>query len=142
MAKRYTVTTKVRLVNRFVSFLASREMGDSWVLTTTGRKSGQRRDVPVTPVEVDGHRYIVAPYGAVGWVKNIRANPHATLRRGSATVRISAVEVSGEEAGAVLARYYAENQKYVTDYMDIPGDGTITDFISVTDRYPVFRAGA
>ena len=35
-------------------------------LTVTGRRSGQPRRVPVIPVQVGTHRYLVAPFGESG----------------------------------------------------------------------------
>ncbi len=45
------------------------------VLTTTGRTSGEPRQVPVSPIAMGGQEYLVSPYGNVGWVHNARANP-------------------------------------------------------------------
>ena len=42
----------------------------SYLLTTRGRRTGRPRSNPVTVVEHDGHRWLVAPYGAVPWVHN------------------------------------------------------------------------
>ncbi len=54
----------------------------SYLLTTTGRKSGQPRMTPVIPVEAGVQRWLVSPYGAGGWVHNVRATPEVSLRRG------------------------------------------------------------
>ena len=127
------------MLNSMAASMARRGRGQSWILTTTGSSSGQRRDVVVTPVDVDGVRYLVAPYGARPWVGNLRATPKATLARGGASIRFTGVEVDGQEAGLALAKYYAENERYVGDYMDVAGDKTITDFVAASERYPVFR---
>jgi hypothetical protein len=42
----------------------------SYLLTTEGRKTGRPRANPVVPVEHDGRRWLVAPYGPVSWVHN------------------------------------------------------------------------
>ena len=140
--KTYKVTRRVRAANRLATRLIKLGRTDSWLLTTIGHSSGERRTVPVTPVEVGGQRYLVAPYGEVAWVKNLRANPKATLARGGASIRIVAEEVDPDRSGQVLSMYYSANEKYVADYMPIPGDKTITDFTAVADRYPVFRANS
>jgi deazaflavin-dependent oxidoreductase (nitroreductase family) len=140
MAKEYKLGMSRRAINRLMSSLARRGIGQSWVLSTTGRTSGERRDFVITPVTYDGDRYLVAPYGDVSWVKNVRANPRATLSRGGVSLRITAVEVDGDEAAHALAKYYAENSKYVAEFVEIPGDHTITDFHAVAEKYPVFKA--
>ncbi len=139
MAKRYELTRSRRMTNRIVAFMSKRGKGPAWRLTTTGRKSGERREVMVTPVTVDETEYLVAPYGPVGWVLNLRALDRATLSRGSTTSRVRAIEVDGEEAGKALARYYHENTKYVADFFDLAPDPTIVDFTRVADQHPVFR---
>ncbi|NHZ71397.1 MAG: nitroreductase family deazaflavin-dependent oxidoreductase [Proteobacteria bacterium] len=141
MTKQYKVTTKVRFINSAMRFLSHRGKGPASELVVTGRSTGERRTVVVTPVVINDATYLVAPYGDVSWVLNIRANPKVTLSKGGATARYTAQEVDGEEGGKVLARYYAENAKYVADFMDIPGEHTITDFIAAAERYPVFRLG-
>jgi deazaflavin-dependent oxidoreductase (nitroreductase family) len=139
MTKQYAVTRSVRMTNRFVALLAKRGKGSAWELSTTGRKSGQKRKVMVTPVTVDDAEYLVAPYGSVGWVLNLRASDRATLKRGSAVSRVKAVEVDGEEAGRVLAKYYHENTKYVADYFELSPNPTIVDFTRIAKSHPVFR---
>ena len=41
-------------------------------LTVVGRRTGVPRKVPVIPVEVEGIRYLVSPYGESEWVRNLR----------------------------------------------------------------------
>ena len=60
------------------------------LLTVRGRKSGYPHSTPVTLVEGARKRWLVAPYGEVGWVRNARAAEQVTLTRGRRfeTVRI------------------------------------------------------
>jgi len=139
VVKKYEFTARRRLINRFAAIMAKADRGPAWRLTTKGRKSGERRHTMVTPVTIDETDYLVAPYGAVNWVLNLRASDRATLVRGRATSRVKAVEVHGEEAGRALARYYHENEKYVAEFFDLAQHPTIIDFTRVVERYPVFR---
>ncbi len=139
MAKRYKLGATRKLRNSVTRFMARRGKGPASELKVTGRSSGKRISVMVTPVVIDGTTFLVSPYGTVNWVHNIRVNPKVTLSRGDVTTRYTATEAGKEEAGRALVRYYAENKKYVADYMDIPGERTITDFTSVAGQYPVFR---
>jgi deazaflavin-dependent oxidoreductase (nitroreductase family) len=53
------------------------------ILETTGRKSGQPRQNPVTNGLDDGVFWIVAEHGRrASYVRNIEANPHVRLRIG------------------------------------------------------------
>jgi len=139
MAKEYGVTAKVRLGNKFMTSLVNRGKTSSWILITTGRVSGTRRETPITPVEIDGVKYLCAPYGRTDWVRNLEADPHAAMTRGGVTLRFIAEPVRGEEAGRAFARYYAENKNYIGRYVTIAGDKTITDFTAAVERYPVFK---
>jgi len=141
MAKQYRMSAFRRGVNAVASFAARRGKGPSWELTTVGRKSGRLRTVPVTPIEVEGLRYLVSPYGTVGWVHNIRATGAGTLRRGGQDEEITVTEVGDEEAGTVLARYHDDLERIVGAYFDVPDDPTIADFVAEAAAHPVFRIG-
>lgn len=133
MAKDYQAP---KTVNRVMMWLSRLGAGPTQTLQTTGRKSGKGREVPVTPIHVEGEEYIVAPYGAVSWVLNARANPAATLRRGSHVRQIELIDVS-EEAPEVVKAYW-DKMPYPRRYMDVPGEATVEDFASVAGRFPVF----
>ncbi|MGB7537865.1 MAG: nitroreductase family deazaflavin-dependent oxidoreductase [Anaerolineales bacterium] len=51
------------------------------LLTTTGRKSGKPRVVPLQYEEIDGKIYLGSSRGTdADWVRNIRANPKVDVR--------------------------------------------------------------
>lgn len=51
------------------------------LLTTTGRKSGKPRVVPLQYEEIDGSYYLGSSRGpAADWVRNIRADPAVAVR--------------------------------------------------------------
>ena len=68
------------------------------VLTVPGRKTGKPRSTPVTPMEVDGKRYVVNGYPGADWVNNVRAAGEVTLAQGRRTERVRMVELSPDEA--------------------------------------------
>jgi deazaflavin-dependent oxidoreductase (nitroreductase family) len=125
-------------VNRLTSFMAKRGWGRTEVLTTTGRKSGERREVPVTPIKIGTAEYLVAPYGIVSWVRNVRADPNVTLRHGAKERRVRLEEVSGEPAPEILAAYYAR-EGFARPYMDVPENPTTADFAARAGQFPVFE---
>jgi len=54
-------------------------------LTTTGRKSGQPREIEIWFTEREGRYYVIAEHlESTHWVQNLRADPHATVRVGGA----------------------------------------------------------
>jgi deazaflavin-dependent oxidoreductase (nitroreductase family) len=81
------------------------------LLTTTGRKSGQRKTRPVGYLP-DGDRFLVC--GSNGgsdhpsaWSLNLRANPDATVEVGAKTLSVTASEITGEEYETAWAKYIA-----------------------------------
>lgn len=134
MAKEYQAPTTI---NKIVMWINRLGVGRSETLTTTGRKSGKPREVPVSPIDVGGQEYLVAPYGEVSWVHNARANPTVTLRSGGSVKRRRLVEVTDEAAH--VAKAYWDKEKFPRQYMDVPGEADVSDFASVAGRFPVFR---
>jgi deazaflavin-dependent oxidoreductase (nitroreductase family) len=72
------------------------------LLTIRGRKTGRERTAPVGVFDRDGRKYIVAAFGEVNWVLNLRAAGAVTLSQGKRTARYAAEQVHGEEADLVL----------------------------------------
>jgi len=108
------------------------------LLTVCGRKSGQPHTVPVILVEQDGHRFLVAPYGVVQWVRNLRAAGKATLTRGRLSEAISVTELPAGEAAPILKQYLL-NVATVRPYFDVTRDSPLEAFELEASRHPVFR---
>ena len=99
----------LRLVNPLARRMISARIptgAPNVLLTVRGRRSGTPRTVPIGMLELDGAWFVQASYGETGWVANLRAAGEATVThpRGSRRVSVQAVELSPEEAGAVLRR--------------------------------------
>jgi deazaflavin-dependent oxidoreductase (nitroreductase family) len=75
------------------------------ILSVNGRKTGKTYTTPVNPLTFDGKRYLVAPRGETGWVKNIRASGEGELRLGGKREQIRVVEIGGEQKVPVLRAY-------------------------------------
>src|ERR1700741_2637238 len=62
---------------------AARKVTQFLYLTTTGRRSGQTREIEIWFTERDGRYYVVAEHGErAGWVQNLRTDPRVTVRLG------------------------------------------------------------
>jgi len=48
-------------------------IGTMHLISVPGRKSGKMRTTPVSPLPVDGQRYIIGGLERADWVKNARA---------------------------------------------------------------------
>jgi deazaflavin-dependent oxidoreductase (nitroreductase family) len=110
----------------------------TYLLTTTGRKTGQPRTNPVTIVKHDSRRWLVAPYGAVPWVLNARASGDVGLSRRGKSRRFVVREVSAEEAGPVLKRYAAVATAS-RPYFGADKDAPVDAFTAEADKHPVFE---
>ena len=140
MAKEYRLGFVRRAINKFVAAqIRKGRMADNMVLLTTlGRKSGEERTTPVTLMAANGERYVVSPYGNVGWVYNVRSSPFAEITRGGNTEEVSLEELDAESAGPIL-RQYVEEVSVVRPFFDAGPESPVTDFIVEADRHPVFR---
>ncbi|MDT5130615.1 MAG: hypothetical protein QOG79_5540 [Mycobacterium sp.] len=111
------------------------------VLTVPGRKSGDPRSTPVTPMHVDGNRYVVAGFPGADWVKNARVAGTATLTVGRTSETIRMVELSAEDARPLL-RQFPRLVPTGVGFMKRSGlvtDGTPDEFEALAGRCAVFR---
>lgn len=76
--------------------------GPMRLLSVPGRKSGRMRTIPVSPLTVDGRRYLIAVFEGADWVKNARAAGWGILARGRKRERVVLMELSVEERASVL----------------------------------------
>jgi deazaflavin-dependent oxidoreductase (nitroreductase family) len=76
--------------------------GPRYRLTVCGRKSGQPHSTPVVIVEQEGKEYLLALFGVVNWVRNLRASGTGTFTRTHRHEEAHARELPRDEAGMVL----------------------------------------
>ena len=140
MAKTYQVNFATHLRDSLFVTLqhAGVRMGTMSLLTVRGRKSGQPHTVPVILVERDGQRWLVAPYGVVQWVRNLRAAGTATLTRGRHSEAISVIELPAQEAAPILKQYLL-NGAQVGPYFDATKNSPLEAFANEAPRHPVFQ---
>ena len=143
MAKTYQLGPTRRAVNVLITPLVRLGIGgkSTYLLTTTGRRTGQRRTTPVILVENDGQRWLVSPYGMVAWVHNVRAQPQIALRHGGRSETLHAEEVDPATAGPVLQRYL-RSVRVTAPFFDAKGDDPVEKFIEEAPRHPVFKLTA
>lgn len=111
------------------------------VLTAAGRNSGAPRSTPVTPMALDGQRYVVAGFPGADWVANVRAAGEATLARGRHVETVRMVELSPDEARPILRAFPTEVPTGV-GFMKRAGlvtEGRPEEFEALAGRCAVFR---
>jgi len=143
MTASYHLTRPRRLLNKFMRVLLRVGVAPSgmYLLTVSGLRTGTPHSTPVTLVEEEGGRWLVAPYGAVGWVRNARVAGRVRLSRGRRSEDLEIDEVSGEAAANVL-QTYLRNVRVVRPYFDAAPDSPLSAFAAEASQHPVFRLHA
>ncbi|OBK22704.1 nitroreductase family deazaflavin-dependent oxidoreductase [Mycobacterium asiaticum] len=111
------------------------------VLTVPGRKSGKPRSTPITPMNFEGHRYVVGGFPGADWVRNVRAASEVTLQRGRTVERVRLVELAPEDAKPVL-RAFPDEVPTGLSFMKRAGlisEGRPEEFEALAGRCAVFR---
>ena len=93
---------------------------------------------PVTLVQEAAERWLMAPYGEVGWVRNARAAERLTLTRGRRFENVRILELSAEDAAPVLKKYLTQ-VPVVRPFFDVTPKSNLRDFAAEASRHPVFR---
>ncbi|WP_040832978.1 nitroreductase/quinone reductase family protein [Nocardia brevicatena] len=116
-------------------------VGTMRVLSVPGRKTGQLRTTPVSPLTVDGVMYVVGGFDDADWVRNARAAGWGVLAKGRRNQRVSLVELPASEREPVL-RAFPEKVPHGVQFMIRSGTVESADpdaFAAAAPRCPVFR---
>lgn len=85
-------------------------------LVTRGRKSGKRRTVALSWFEIDGHMLVVGSAGGAPedpqWVRNLRADPNATIYIARKPRRVTARIAAGAERQAIWNKLASQVPTY------------------------------
>jgi deazaflavin-dependent oxidoreductase (nitroreductase family) len=138
--KVYGVNVPTRVTTAVVTPLVLLGIGPKHfhLLSVAGRRTGRMYRTPVSVVEHDGRRWLVAPYGEREWVKNARASGIVRLRRGRRRERVKVEEVPPRDCAPIL-RAYLSQVPFTRDFFDAaPGD-PVAAFAAEAHRHPVFR---
>jgi len=116
-------------------------LGSLTLLSVRGRKSGKISTTPVALVERDGTRFLVAAFGEVGWVRNLRAAGRAQLTRGRCSEAIGVVELEARDAAPILKQFLTSYQMvpFLPPYFDVTSQSLLADFEREAVHHPVFR---
>ncbi len=115
-------------------------VGTMRLLSVPGRKSGKLRTTPVSPLTVDGKRYIVAGLEEADWVKNVRASGWVILARGRKKERVILLELSPEERAPILRAFPREVPHGIQFFQHLYGvAGDPEEFAALAPLCPVFR---
>jgi deazaflavin-dependent oxidoreductase (nitroreductase family) len=136
----YSVGPGRKAINRVYTALTRLGLGASYrqLLTVTGRRTGLARTTPVDVMSLDGTFYLVAPYGEVSWVHNVRAGGAIELSRRGHTCRYLAREVGPGEAVPVI-RCYIARVPVTRAWWSVRADASEAEVGIEAATHPVFR---
>jgi deazaflavin-dependent oxidoreductase (nitroreductase family) len=139
VARTYRLGASRRHVNALIKALARVGLGGrhTYVLTVRGRKTGKSHSTPVTLIE-DGERWLVAPYGEVGWVRNARAAGEVQISRAGRSETLQIDEVPPDRAAPVL-RQYLKSVPVVRPFFEATADSPLEELEREAAEHPVFR---
>ena len=154
MAKQYRVNAFARINNTMISSLLRLgiKVWSFSLLTVRGRKSGKPIVTPIAVFVHDQQRYLVAPYGVVNWVRNLRAaGGVATLTRRRHSEKIHAIELSPEAAAPIFraalhagppglpaAIFRMYRSLWVLPYLTVTEHASLEEFEREVLTHPVF----
>jgi len=115
-------------------------VGSMYVLTVPGRRSGVLRSTPVSLLNVNGQRYIVAGLENADWVLNVRAAGRGMLDRGRTEEHVSLIELPVEDRAPILREFPRLIPHGVPFFTRLYGVGADPEaFAALAVRCPVFR---
>lgn len=143
MRKSFRMTAGLRVVSIIITALLriGLPVGPAVLLSVRGRKSGKIYTIPIELVENNGTRWLVAAFGEVSWVRNLRASGEAQLTRRRRTQVIGVVEVQAQEAAPILKQYLRDSQgvSFIKPYFQVAPESSLADFELEAVHHPVFR---
>lgn len=113
-------------------------MGPIHLLSVPGRVSGALRSTPLSPLEYNGQRWLVAGFADADWVKNIRASSWGILTKGKHSERVTVVEVPSTERGHILQAFiqHIPGGRFA---FPIGPDEPLETFVALAENYPIFQ---
>ena len=143
MNRRFAMTRSMRLGTAILKCLLHLgvPMGSLRLLTHQGRNSGKLYQTPVALVEQDGSRWLVAAFGEVNWVRNIRAAGEATLSSGWRSETVQLVDLDASTAAPILRLFLRRFGivPFIPPYFEATTDSDLADFEHEVTHHPVFR---
>lgn len=116
-------------------------MKDLNVLTLPGRRTGTPRRTPVSVLELNGERYLLAGFPGADWARNARAAGTGTLSVGRHHETVRLVEIDDRQARPVLRAWpvrIPQGAQIMLDAGVVP-DLSAESFEALAGRCAVFR---
>jgi len=111
----------------------------NYLVQVRGRKSGRVHSTPISILEHQGRRFLVAPRGRAQWVRNAEAAGQVVLKRGSSRQTFRIRVVPNAEKPEILRAYLDRYKLAVQRYFPVRAGSEAPAFREIADRYPVFE---
>jgi deazaflavin-dependent oxidoreductase (nitroreductase family) len=134
-------TAAEKIFNSIFGFLVGIGIGPAYIylLEVRGRKSGKLYSTPVSLVERNGKKYLVAPRGQTQWVRNAEAANEVTLKKGSKRSVFRLRPLTGTEKLEILKTYLDTYKSQVQRFFTIPAGSPVEAFASVAESHPAYE---
>ena len=119
-----------------------RPAGPNRLVTIRGRKSGLPRTAALAVLEVEGRRWVWAPWGDVQWVQNLRAAGDATIADRGRNEDVRAIELDPTERIAFFRDVlgpFARSLPFGYWFIRIVDGVDLKDPVAAASRCPVFE---
>jgi len=113
--------------------------GHFFVLEVRGRSSGRKISLPVDPLDLNGHRYLVCARGNSNWVRNARAAGQVVLARAMRRHTYAVQELPTALRPPILKAYLDRFANEVQRFFPVPKGSAVEAFNDLAMRYPVFE---
>ena len=117
-------------------------LGTIHVLTVPGRVSGRPRATPVSPLVVDGNRYVIAGLPGSDWARNVRAAGRGELTRGRRRQAVALREVADPDLRRRIVRAFPTEVPHGVGFfvrMGLVEGPDPEQFAAAADRVAVFE---
>jgi deazaflavin-dependent oxidoreductase (nitroreductase family) len=139
-----TLPSWLPAANRLVRLLQrlGLRLGTIHVLTVPGRVSGAPRPTPVSPLTVDGRRYVIAGLPQSDWARNARAAGRGELAYGRHRHAVTLAEVTDPDLRRAVVRTFPTEVPHGVPFfvrLGLVRSGRPGDFAAIADRVAVFE---
>jgi deazaflavin-dependent oxidoreductase (nitroreductase family) len=140
MERKHKVSRTERLGNVVARLLIRAGLGPSrmHLITVVGRATGKRRTTPLSVVEIDGQRWLVAPYSRAAWAQNVMASGSAILSRGRVTERVKLEPADAHDSAPVL-KAYIRLEPMTRAAFKLDPEAGLEEFEAIAPKHTVFR---
>ena len=118
------------------------KLGTIHVLTVPGRSSGAPRPTPVSPLTVEGRRYVIAALPQGDWARNVRAAGTGELAYGRRRRRVTLTEVTDLDLRRTVVRAFPTEVPHGVPFfvrLGLVTAGDPDEFAGIADRVAVFE---